>query len=594
MDSDRGHAARPGLGRVLLVEDDPDQAAILEAFLSAERLDVAVADTGEQALELHRRKPADVLVTDLQLPGMSGLDLIRRLVAPERAAGDTSAPPPPPAVVVVTGAASVGTAIEALKLGAADYLQKPVEPGRLLALVRTLVGSATPLDSDADSEMDDPNVPSFEGMVGAAPVMRQVFDRIERVARTMAPVLVVGESGTGKELVSRAVHRRSGRAAGPFVPVHTGAIPRELIASELFGHEKGSFTGAFSAAEGKFEAAAGGSIFLDEVGTMDEAVQVSLLRVLETYRFTRVGGRKELEADVRVIAATNKDLLDLVDDHQFREDLYYRLNVFTILIPPLRERREDILPIAQRYLRKFAARYATPARRFSEAAAARLTAYDWPGNVRELRNAIEQTAVFAGAEVVEPDALQLGGGRIERRGRARASSVGVGVGVGVESEPTPPPSDAQSAADSAFATTHPQPPPSALPGVAPTAPQSTRAETETAPSATVIAVPPPPPEPVVAPPTPAPAKDEPFVLRLPVGTRLADAERQLILMTLEALRGNKQRTARVLGISRRGLYSKLQSYGEDVRVEAEGAEAEPEPEGDAEVEGAEEVKVDPV
>jgi DNA-binding NtrC family response regulator len=275
-----------------------------------------------------------------------------------------------------------------------------------------------------------------------------------------------------------------------------------------------------------------------------------------------------------------------VDDHQFREDLYYRLNVFTILIPPLRERREDILPIAQRYLRKFAARYATPARRFSDAAVARLTAYDWPGNVRELRNAIEQTAVFAGAEVVEPDALQLGGGRIERRGRARASS------VGVETEPTPPPSDAHSAADSAFGSTQPQPPPaSALPGIAPVAPQSTRAETETAPSAPVIAVPPAPPEPVVAP-TPAPAKDEPFVLRLPVGTRLADAERQLILMTLEALRGNKQRTARVLGISRRGLYSKLQSYGEDVRVDAEGTE--PEGEVEVEVEVAEEVKADPV
>jgi DNA-binding NtrC family response regulator len=587
MDSDRGHAARPGLGRVLLVEDDPDQAAILEAFLSAERLDVAVADTGEHALELHRRKPADVLVTDLQLPGMSGLDLIRRLVAPERVAGDTSAPPPPPAVVVVTGAASVGTAIEALKLGAADYLQKPVEPGRLLALVRTLVGSATPLDSDSDTEMDDPSVPIFEGMVGVAPVMRQVFDRIERVARTMAPVLVVGESGTGKELVSRAIHRRSGRAAGPFVPVHTGAIPRELIASELFGHEKGSFTGAFSAAEGKFEAAAGGSIFLDEVGTMDEAVQVSLLRVLETYRFTRVGGRKELEADVRVIAATNKDLLDLVDEHQFREDLYYRLNVFTILIPPLRERREDILPIAQRYLRKFAARYATPARRFSDAAAARLTSYDWPGNVRELRNALEQTAVFAGAEVIEPDALQIGGGRIERRGRSRSSV------VGTEPEGTPPPSEAHAEAATA-SQPHPAAPSVApapstpLPGATVASPASApRAETETAPSH-VAAVTPAPSEA----PAPAPVKDEPFVLRLPVGTRLADAERQLILMTLEALRGNKQRTARVLGISRRGLYSKLQSYGEDVRADAEGTE--PEPEGEVEPDGAEEIKAEPV
>src|SRR5262249_33390873 len=274
-------------------------------------------------------------------------------------------------------------AVEALKLGAADYLQKPLDPARLVSLVRELLAS----DNVREAEGDDDDLVGgslvFEGMVGGSRRMREVFTRIDRVAATMAPVLIVGESGTGKELVARAIHNRSRRRTGPFVPVHTGAIPRELIGSELFGHEKGSFTGAFAAAEGKFEAAAGGTVFLDEVGTMDAAVQVSLLRVLETYRFTRVGGRKELEADVRIVAATNKDLLDLVDDGIFREDLYYRLNVFTITLPPLRDRGEDILPIADRFLAKYAKRYGTPARRLSEGAIERLLAHDWPGNARD-------------------------------------------------------------------------------------------------------------------------------------------------------------------------------------------------------------------
>ncbi len=412
----RGHPHHQG--RVLLVEDEPDQAAILEAVLRHEGLEVVVATSGEQALEIHQRTPADVLVTDLNLPGMTGVDLMRRLSPPDVA--DAPEPKqPPPAVVVVTGGGTVNTAVEALKLGAADYLQKPLDPARLVSLIRELLAS----DNVREADGDDDEVPGgtlvFEGMVGGSRRMREVFTRIDRVAGTMAPVLVVGESGTGKELVARAIHQRSRRRNGPFVPVHTGAIPRELIGSELFGHEKGSFTGAFAAAEGKFEAAAGGTVFLDEVGTMDAAVQVSLLRVLETYRFTRVGGRKEIEADVRIVAATNKDLLDLVDDAVFREDLYYRLNVFTVTLPPLRERDEDIRPIAERFLVKYAKRYGTAARRLSEGAIERLYHHDWPGNVRELRNVVEQTALFAPSEVVSADDIQLGQGRIERRPRTR-------------------------------------------------------------------------------------------------------------------------------------------------------------------------------
>ena len=224
--------------------------------------------------------------------------------------------------------------------------------------------------------------------------MREVFARIDRVAGTMAPVLVVGESGTGKELVARAIHTRSRRRNGPFVPVHTGAIPRELIGSELFGHEKGSFTGAFAAAEGKFEAAAGGTVFLDEVGTMDTAVQVSLLRVLETYRFTRVGGRKEIEADVRIVAATNKDLRAEVAAGRFREDLFYRLNVIAVTAPPLRARREDIPLLVDHFLGIYCMKNNRPRLPAPREMLSVLCDYSWPGNVRELENVIERGVVL--------------------------------------------------------------------------------------------------------------------------------------------------------------------------------------------------------
>src|SRR4051812_49107177 len=389
-------SSQPGAGRVLLVDDEPDQVALLRAMLTPLGMEVATAESAEQALAAFRRHPVDVVVTDLHLPGASGIDLIRDLRQAET----------PPAVVLITGEGSVASAVEALKLGATDYLQKPIDPMRLVTLLQELLRS-----DDVREASDNENLPSrptvFEGMVGGSQRMREVFARIERVAPTGAPVLIVGESGTGKELVARALHNRSRRSQGPFVPIHTGAIPKELVASELFGHEKGAFTGALSASEGKFEAAAGGSVFLDEVGTMDLSTQISLLRVLETYRFTRVGANKERDADVRVIAATNRDLLDLVDANQFREALYYRLNVFTIALPSLRERPEDVVPIAERFLRFFAKRYNTPARCLSDMALERLLSHRWPGNVRELRNVMEQTAVFAQREVVHADEVQF-------------------------------------------------------------------------------------------------------------------------------------------------------------------------------------------
>ncbi len=563
-----GH--HPGPGRVLLVEDEPDQAAILEAVLRHEGLDVFVASSGEQAIEIHHRTPSDVLVTDLNLPGMTGMELIRRL-APQALDEETNRSATP-AVIVVTGSGSVSNAVDALKLGAADYMQKPLDPARLVSLVRELLHSDNVREAEGENEEAASNPLVFEGMVGGSRAMRDVFTRIERVASTMAPVLIVGESGTGKELVARAIHNRSPRKSGPFVPVHTGAIPRELIGSELFGHEKGSFTGAFASAEGKFEAAATGTVFLDEVGTMDAAVQVSLLRVLETYRFTRVGGRKEIEADVRIVAATNKDLLDLVDENIFREDLYYRLNVFTITLPPLRERVEDILPIAERFLVKYSRRYGTYAKRFSESAVQRLYAHDWPGNVRELRNVVEQTALFAGAEVVSAEEVQLGQGRIERRtGRRSSLQTEAAPVVHAPSEHDIAPAIASDLSSSSCAAPSAVEPEAAELSVLAIEPISQ-------PSLSLPPVSNRSPLPVSGDMEHRDAAEHPLVLRLPVGTRLADAERKLILLTLEAVRGNKQRAARVLGISRRGLYSKLQAYGEHVGATqdvADAAEAEP-------------------
>ena len=534
------------IGRVLLVDDEPDQLALLRAMLTPAGMDVSTAESTEQALTVMRRAPVDVVVTDIHLPGASGIDLIRELRKTDH----------PPAVVVITGQGSIASAVEALKLGASDYLQKPIDPMRLLSLLRELLRSDDVREaSDGDGTPGKPNI--FEGMVGNSPKMREVFARIEKVAGTGAPVLIVGESGTGKELVARAIHNRSRRANGPFVPIHTGAIPKELVASELFGHEKGAFTGALTASEGKFEAAATGTVFLDEVGTMDLSTQISLLRVLETYRFTRVGASKEREADVRIVAATNRDLLDLVEANLFREDLYYRLNVFTIALPPLRERPEDIVPIAERFLRSFAKRYGTPARTLSEMAIERLLSHAWPGNVRELRNVMEQTAVFARRDVVHADEIQFVSTRLPNlRGTRFISSA-----APPPAHPTPPP-----AGDTPLHAREPvmlsdMPPPKPEPvREAPREPSEPPPAVATSSSS--------PDKPAQAPaPSPPADDDHPFVLRIPVGTPLAEAERLLILKTLEVSEGNKQRAARILGISRRGLYTKLAAYGEHVPAE---------------------------
>ena len=583
---DDGEASKaPSIARtVLCVDDDADYLEIVRRSVAAPGIETVAAASAEQALEIIERQRIDAIVTDLNLPEQSGIELIQTL----RGAGNNVP------VLVLTGEGSVNAAVEALKQGAADFLQKPIDGQRLRRLVGELllngpavssgseavapVPSGQPLDSDLRPATTATTDGWFEGMLGRSPSMRAVFDAIERVARTEAPVLIVGESGSGKELVARAVHARSGRKHGAFVPVHTGAIPKELVASELFGHERGAFTGALTAADGKFEAASRGSIFLDEVGTMVSDVQIALLRVLETMRFTRVGGRKEHVADVRVIAATNRDLLSLVQENKFREDLYFRLNVFSIVLPPLRERREDVVPLAEHYLHRFAQRYGTPVRRLSPHAIERLLNYPWPGNIRELRNVMERAAVFGTTAEVAGSALQLVAERLPDPGqvvrettqRQPYQAVNMPGNQGQISAPYVNPDG---------------PPPSVqMPPQGYTQPHYV--QHDAAPPSQQQphqALPPsyhPPPMAMAAamPAIPRSEPPNPNQIVIPLGTTIQDAEKSLILRTLEYVGGNKQKAARVLGISRRCLYNRLEEYGV-MKVAAEAAH-EPDAEHD--------------
>jgi DNA-binding NtrC family response regulator len=381
--------------RVLIVDDDVETAEAVREMFAASAFTVELVPSAEQAIERFRDGTYAVVIADLQLPGESGLELVRRL---RREA-------PATAVVVMTGHASVQSAVTALKLGAADYLVKPANPAQLRQLVEKLARESPAHVPNVVLEAEAPGDEVFEGMLARSRQMHEVFEQIELVAATEATVLIVGETGTGKELVARGVHNRSPRGKGPFVPVHTGALPKELIEAELFGHEKGAFTGAVGSSEGKFGAAKGGTIFLDEVSTMPERAQVDLLRVLETFRYTRVGGKTEHVADVRVVCATNRDLLEMVGEGKFREDLYYRIAIFPIRLPPLRERPDDILLLADRFARAAAERFKKKLRAIPEGTAALLREHDWPGNVRELRNVVEQAVLVARDETLDADLM---------------------------------------------------------------------------------------------------------------------------------------------------------------------------------------------
>ena len=448
---------------ILIVDDDFNSRAALEMLVRREGFEaVSAGDLAEAETLAQRRQFAAVLV-DYYLPDGAGLELLARL------------PEPRPECVLVTGRSAVEIAVEALRAGVVDYLEKPVDPARLKTVLEGIVRTHGFREEIRSLRGELRELGRFGAMVGSSPAMQAVYDLLAKVAPTDATVLITGESGTGKELVAETVHRLSRRAHRPFVALNCGAVSANLIESELFGHERGSFTGAEKQRRGVFERAHTGTLFLDEVSEMPAELQVKLLRVLETRSFTRVGGEKPIEVDVRVVAASNRDLDKAAADGAFRSDLLYRLRVVPVSLPPLRERGADIEALARTFLEEFAREQGTP-KTMSKAALQRIASYRWPGNVRELKNAVQQAVILAGA-TVEPEHL----------------------------------------------------------------PEALRA----APAAE---------------PTPSGGGDGSASVTLELPISLAEAQRRLVVATLERLGGDKQKAADALGISLKTLYSRLREY----------------------------------
>jgi two-component system response regulator AtoC len=369
---------------ILIAEDEKNTREGLARALRR-HYEVILAEDGQRALELLSQHPVDVLLSDVRMPGLDGLTLMQR----------AQARTPPPICILLTAFGSIEAAVEAMKRGAYDYIPKPVSLDDLeLRLKRALRSRDLEAENQNLREQLDSKY-GLEHLVGQSPPMQEVFDTVRQVAASRATVLIQGESGTGKELVAHAIHRLSPRAPGPLVAVHCAALSRNLLESELFGHEKGAFTGAAERRRGRFELADGGTLFLDEIGEIDPNVQVKILRVLEERRFERVGGQETVEVDVRMIAATNRDLKKMVSDGQFREDLFYRLYVVVITIPPLRDRPTDIPLLIHHFIQDLARENGKTIQSISPEAVEWLTRYPWPGNVRELRNVVERMVVLA-------------------------------------------------------------------------------------------------------------------------------------------------------------------------------------------------------
>ncbi|MBL7077577.1 MAG: sigma-54-dependent Fis family transcriptional regulator [Kiritimatiellae bacterium] len=369
---------------ILIVDDEKNTRDGLERALRREYR-VRTAESGDSALELMAQDPPDILLTDLRMPGMDGLTLVQRALGRY----------PDLVCLLLTAYGSVETAVEAMKRGAYDYLTKPVNLDELELVLKRALRSQMVESENANlhEQLDDKY--GMESIIGNSPAMAQLFDTIRQAAPTQATVLVQGESGTGKELVAHAVHRLSNRARGPFVAVHCAALSMNLLESELFGHEKGAFTGAVSRRKGRFELADGGTLFLDEISEIDASIQVKLLRVLEERTFERVGGDETIETDIRLITATNKDLKTLVKEGKFREDLFFRLDVVNITLPPLRERVGDVPMLCSHFLQEFSESNNREISGFTPDAVTILSNYNWPGNVRELRNTIEKMVVLS-------------------------------------------------------------------------------------------------------------------------------------------------------------------------------------------------------
>ena len=390
---------------ILVVEDEEKLRRVIELQLKTAGYEVEQAGAAEDALKLADR--ADVILTDLRLPGQSGLELLTELRSQ-----DYRTP-----VIVMTAFGSIETAVEAMKAGAVDFLPKPFSLDHLMTVIEKALELKNLRNENRELRAELSQRYEFDNIVGRSDSMREIFATIDRVAPTRATVLLCGESGVGKDMIARAIHHHSPRSDRPFVKINCTALPENLMESELFGYEKGAFTGANTTKPGKFEQADTGTVFLDEIGDVPGSIQVKLLRILQEREFERLGSNKTRHIDVRVLAATNVDLRAALEQGTFREDLYYRLNVLPINIPPLRDRKEDIPFLANHFIRKFQKDLGSPVESISEGAMERLLGYHWPGNVRELENVIERSMVLGSGKVLEAADVKLD---LAPKGRAAA------------------------------------------------------------------------------------------------------------------------------------------------------------------------------
>jgi DNA-binding NtrC family response regulator len=370
--------------KILIVDDELIMRESLGDWLEQDGYHVEKACSGSDALDLLKNARFDIMLLDIKMEGMSGLEVLKRVKESD----------PDTAIVMITAYASVSTAIEAMKNGACDYLLKPFDPGELSLLIEKIIDSQAQASENLYLRETVKEKTRFESMIGQSGPMQTIFSLIADIAPADSTALITGETGTGKGLAAKAIHSKSPRNQGPFVSFNCGAIPEQLVESELFGHQKGAFTDARETRKGRLEMARGGTLFLDEIGEIGMRMQIDLLRVLEDQIFYRVGGSQPIEADFRIIAATNKDLREAIKARSFREDLFYRLNVISFEMPPLRKRKEDIPLLAKHFLFRFSRETNRPVRAISRDAMDEMMLYDWPGNIRELENAIERAVVI--------------------------------------------------------------------------------------------------------------------------------------------------------------------------------------------------------
>jgi DNA-binding NtrC family response regulator len=388
-------AIHPSGQRILIIDDEAGIRDSLETLLTLEGFRVDLAGDGIAGLDQLTRNTYDLLLLDLALPGESGIDLLPRIRA--------LVPELP--VIMITAYGTVGNVVDAIRAGASNFVQKPWDNEKLLADIRIAIGKNRAEQEVVHLKRTLKQRVSFENIVGKSEPMLRLFDLVAQVAPSRSTVLIQGESGTGKELIAKAIHAHSPRRDKPFIPVNTGAVPSDLLESTLFGHERGAFTSAVAAKKGLFEVADGGTLFLDEIGTMRMDMQAKILRVLQDRRFMHVGGTQEIQVDIRIVAATNVNLQQAVQEGRFREDLFYRLNVISLELPPLRSRKEDIPLLAVHYLKYYAEENGFPPPELSSEALRLMMDYEWPGNVRELENAMERGVVLSNGPMLSPDLL---------------------------------------------------------------------------------------------------------------------------------------------------------------------------------------------